>query len=99
MQKVSQQMLYVLFRRTPYADTFRYIKTFKTKQIGFQDIFYNLDHILYSSNCCEWVFYIRDFIIEHIALFHLPIAAGNTQHATTKIFETKISTAGNTKNI
>ena len=36
-------------------------------------MFYNLDHILCSHTCCEWVFYIRDFNNEHIALFYLPI--------------------------
>ena len=29
----------MLFKRTPYADTFRYIHNFKPKQIRFQDIF------------------------------------------------------------
>ena len=53
--------------------TFRYIRSFKTKQTRFQDIFYNLDHILYSHTSCEWVFYIRDFNSEHIALLYLPI--------------------------
>ena len=45
MHITSQHRLKVLFRRTPYADTFRYIQNFKTKQIRFKVIFYNLDHI------------------------------------------------------
>ena len=35
----SQHELEVLFKRTPYADTFRYIQNFKPKQVHFQDIF------------------------------------------------------------
>ena len=73
MHITSQHRLEVLFRRTPYADTFRYIQNFKPKQIRFQDIFYNLDHILYSHTCCEWVFYVRDFNNDHLALFYFPI--------------------------
>ena len=72
MQITSQQRLEVLFKRTPYADTFRYIQNFKPKQIRFQNTFYNLDHISFSY-CFEWVFYIRGFNNEHIALFYLPI--------------------------
>ena len=68
MQITLQHRFEVLFIRTQYADTFRYIQNFKPKQIRFKDIFYNLDHILYSHTC-EWVFYIRDFITEQIALF------------------------------
>ena len=73
MHITSQHRLEILFKRTPYADTFRYIQNFKPKQIRFQDIFYNLDHILYSRTCCEWVFYIRDFHNDHLALFYLPM--------------------------
>ena len=73
MHITSQHRLEILFKRTPYADTFRYIQNFKPKQIRFQDIFYNLDHILYSHTCCEWVFYVRNFKNDHLALFYLPI--------------------------
>ena len=73
MHITSQHRLEVLFKRTPYADTFRFIQNFKPRQVWFQDIFYNLDHILYSHTCCEWVFYIRDFNNEHFALFYLII--------------------------
>ena len=73
MHITFQYRLQILFKRTPYADTFRYIQNFKPRQVRFQEIFYNLDHILYSHTCCEWAFYIRDFNNEHIALFHLPI--------------------------
>ena len=61
--------LEVLYKRTPYADTFRFIQNFKPKQVRFQDIFYIFDHILYSHTCCEWVLF-RDFNNEHIALFY-----------------------------
>ena len=61
----------MFFKRTAYADTFRYIPNFKTKQIRFEDFFYNLDCILCSHICCERIFYIRDFKNEHIALFYL----------------------------
>ena len=53
MHITSQYELEILFQRTPYADTFRYTQNFKPKQVHFQDIFYNLDHILYSHTCCE----------------------------------------------
>ena len=82
MHITSQHRLEVLFKRTPYADTFRYIQNFKPKEKRFQDIFCNLDHILYSHTCCEWVFYIRDFNNEHVALFYLPIFP---QQATPKL--------------
>ena len=72
MQNNSQHRLDVSFRRTPYADTFRYTQSFKTQQIRFQDIFSYLDHILYSHTCFEWVFYIRDFNNEQFDLFYLP---------------------------
>ena len=72
MQITSQHRLEVMFERTPYADTFTYIQNFKPKKVRFQNIFYNLDHILYSHTCCEWVFYITDFNNEHFALFYLP---------------------------
>ena len=62
-----------MFKRTPYADTFSYIQNLKSKQVRLQDIVYNLDHILYSHTCCEWVFYNRDFDNEQIAIFYLPI--------------------------
>ena len=68
MQITSQHRLEVLFKKTQYADTFWYIQNFKTKQICFQDNFYNLE-LLCSHNCCEWVFDIRDLNNEHIALF------------------------------
>ena len=81
MQIVSQHGLEVLFKRTPYADIFRYIQNFKPKQIHFQDILQTLDHILYSHICCEWVFYIRVF---NNALFSLPIFP---QQETLKLSE------------
>ena len=84
MQITSQHRLEWLFRRISYADTIRYIQGFKTKQICFQDIFYNLDHILCSHTCCEWVLYIKDFNNEHIALFYLPIFPSQS---ISKIFE------------
>ena len=84
MHITSRHRLEVLFKITPYADTFRYIQNFKPRQVRFQDIFYNLDRILYSHTCCEWVFYIRDFNNEHIALFYLPIFP---PQATTKLSE------------
>ena len=74
MQNTSQHRLEVLFKRIPYADTFRYIQKFKPIQIRFQDIFYNIDHILYSHTCCELIFYSRDFNNKHIALFDIPIS-------------------------
>ena len=47
MQITSQYRLEVLFKRTPYADTFRSIQNFKTKEVRFQDIFYTFYiHIL-----------------------------------------------------
>ena len=72
MQITSQDRLEVLFGRTPYVETFRYIQNLKPKQIGFQDVFYNLYHTLYSHICCERLFYIRAFNKEKIALFYLP---------------------------
>ena len=47
MQITSQHILEVLFKRTPYADTFRYIQNIKPKQIRFQDIFYISKIIFY----------------------------------------------------
>ena len=85
MQITSQHRLEVLFKRTPYADTFRYIQNTKPRQVRFHDIFYNLDHILYSHTCCEWAFYIREFNNEHIALFYLTTFA---PQATPKLSET-----------
>ena len=73
MQLTSQHRLEVLFNRTPYADTFRCIPIIKPKQIRFQDIVYNIDHVSYSHTCCEWVVYIRHFNDERIAFFYLPI--------------------------
>ena len=69
---------------------FRYIQNFKPKQVRFQDIFYNLDHILYSHTCCEWVFYIRDFNNEHISLFYLPIFPPQATPKFSKILYTFI---------
>ena len=90
MHITSQHRLEVLFKRTPYADTFRYIQNFKPKQIRFQDIFYKLDHILYSHTCCEWVFRIRDFNNEHIALFYLPIFPPQATPKLSEILYTDI---------
>ena len=73
MQISSQRRLEILFKKTPYTDTFIYIQDFKPKQIRFQDIFNYLDYILYSHTWCEWVFYIGDWNNKHIALFYLPI--------------------------
>ena len=71
MPITSQHRLEILFKGTPYADTFKYIQNFKHKQIRFQKILYNLDHILQSHTCCDWVFYFRDVNNEHIAFFYL----------------------------
>ena len=90
MHVISQHRLEVLFKRTPYADTFRYIRNFKTRQVRFQDIFYNFHHILYSYTCCERVFYIRDFNNEHIALFCLPIFPPQATPKLSKILYTEI---------
>ena len=68
-----KERLEVFFRRSPYADTFRKVQSFQTKQTRFQDIFYNLDHNRYSHSCSEWVFYVRDFNNEYIAVLYLPI--------------------------
>ena len=83
MQITSHHRLEVMFKRTPYADTFRYIE-----EVRFQDVFYNPDHILYSHTCCEWVFYIRDFNNEHIALFYLPIFPPQATPELSEIFYT-----------
>ena len=90
MQITSQQRLEVLLKRTLYADTFLYIQNFKPKQIRFQIIFYNLDHILYSHTCCEWVFYIRDFNKEHMALFYLIIFPPQATPKLSEILHTDI---------
>ena len=90
MHITSQHRLEILFQRTPYADTFRYIQNFKPKQIRFQDIFYNLDHILYSHTCCEWVFYIGDFHNDHLALFYLPIFPPQATPKLSEILYTDI---------
>ena len=90
MHITSQHRLEVLFKRTPYAETFRYIQNFKPKQVPFQDIFYNLDHILYSHIFCEWVFYIRDFNNEQIALFYLPIFRPQATPTLSEILYTDI---------
>ena len=87
MHITSQHRLEVLIKRTPYADTFRYNKNFNPKQVRFQDIFYNLDHVIYSHTCCERFFYIRDFNNEHIAIFYLPIFP---PQATPKLLYTDI---------
>ena len=86
----SHYRLEVLFKGTPYLDTFRYIQKFKPKQVHFQNIFYNLDHILYSHTCSEWVFYIRDFNNEPIALFCLPIFPPQATPKLSEILYTDI---------
>ena len=90
MHITSQHILEVLIERTTYADTFRYIQNFKLRQVGFQDIVYNLNHILYSHTCCEWVYYIRDFNSEHIALFYLPIFPPQATPKLSEILYTDI---------
>ena len=90
MQITSQRRLEGLVKRTPYADIFRYIQNFKPKQVRFQDIFYNLNHVLYSHTCCQLVFYIRDFNNEHIALFYLPIFPPQTTPKLSEILHTYI---------
>ena len=90
MHITSQHRLEVLFRRTAYADTFRYIQNFKPRQVRFQDIFYDLDHILYSHTCCEWVFFIRDFINEDIAIFYLPFFPPQATPKLSKFLYTDI---------
>ena len=90
MYITSQHELEIMFKRTPYADTFRYIQIFKPKQAHFQDIFYNLDHILYSHICCEWVFYIRDFNNEQIALFYIPTFPPQATPKLSEILQTDI---------
>ena len=90
MHTTSQHRLEVLFKRTHYADTFRYIQNLKPRQVRFQDIFYNLDHIFYSQTCCEWVFYIRDFNDEHIVLFNLPIFPPQATPKLSEILYTDI---------
>ena len=90
MHITSKHRLEVLFKRTPYADTFRYIQNFKPKQIRFQDIFYNLDNILHSHNCCEWTVYIRDFNNENIAFFDLPMFLPQVTHKLSELFHTDI---------
>ena len=71
MHITSQHRLQVLFKRTPYADTFRYIQNFEPQQVRFQKIFYNHDQILYSHTCWGWVFYIRDFKNERTHCYFL----------------------------
>ena len=90
MHITSQHRLEVLFKRTPYADTVRYFQNFKNKQVRFQNIFYNLDHKLYSHTCCEWVFYIRDFNNEHIAFFYLLIFPPQATPKLSEIIYTDI---------
>ena len=72
MHITSQHRLEILFKRKPYADTFRYIQNFKPRQVRFQVFFNNLDHNLYSHIYCEWGFF-RDFNNKHNAFFYLPI--------------------------
>ena len=90
MQITLQHRREVLFKRTPYADTFRYIQNFGPKQIRFQDIFYNLDNVLYSHNYCEWAVFIRDFNNENIALFDLPMIPSQVTHKLSELFHTDI---------
>ena len=59
-------------------------------EIHFQDIFNNLDHILYSHPCCEWVFYITDFNSEHIAFFYRPIFPPQATPKQSELFYTDI---------
>ena len=80
----------LLLKRTPYADTFKYIEILKPRQVRFQDNFYNLDHILYSHTCCEWVFYIRDFNNKHVALLYLPIFPPQATPKLSKVLYTDI---------
>ena len=90
MHITSQHRLELLLKRTPYADTFRYIQIFKPRQVRFQDIFYNLDQFLYSHTCCEWVFYIRHFNNKHIALLYLPIFPPQATPKLSKVLYTDI---------
>ena len=90
MHKTSPHRLEVLLKRTPCVDTFRYIQNFTPNQVRYQDVFYNLDHILHSHTCCEWVFYIRDFNNENIALFYLLIFHPRTTPKLSEILYTDI---------
>ena len=87
MQITSQDRLEVLFGRTPFAETFWFIQNFKSKQILSQDIFYNVDHILY---CCERLSYIRDFNKIKIALFYLPTFPPQVTTKKSDFFYTNI---------
>ena len=86
MQITSQQRLEVLLKRIPYTETFGHIQNFKPKQVCFQDIFYNLDHILYSHICCEWLFYNKDFNNEYIAFFIFQSFHHNQHRNSPKFF-------------
>ena len=110
MKITLQHRLEEFFFTIPYAYTFRYIQSLKTKQIRFQDFFYNLDHILCSNICCEWVFYIRHFSNNHInsifslfqfsmflfsALFNLPIFPPQATSKISEVFYTDLVCAIN----
>ena len=90
MHITYQHRLEVLFKRTPYSDTFRYIQNFKPKQVRFQDEFYNLDHVLYPHTCSEWVFYITGFNNKHMALFYLPFFPAQATPKLSEILYTHI---------
>ena len=86
MQITSQHRLEVLFKRTPYAETFRYIQNFKPKEVRFQDIFYKPDHILYSHMCCKW-FSLLETSITNTLLFSISQFFHHKQHQTPKLSE------------
>ena len=56
----------------------------------FKIFFYNLYHILYSQTCCEWVFYIKDFSNDHIAIFYLPTFPTQARPKLSEILYTDI---------
>ena len=99
MQITSQCRIKVLFKRTTYAYTFRFIQNFKPKQVRFQDFFYNLDHTLYSHTCCDWVFYIRSFNNEHITLFYFTFFLPQATPKLPEILDSAIVYTVNLDNI
>ena len=81
MQITSRHRLEVLFKRIPYAHTFRYIQIFKPRQFCFREILITFYiHTLIANE----FFYIKDFNNEHIARFYFPFFP---PQATSKLSE------------
>ena len=88
MHITSQHRLEVLFKRTSYADTFRYTQNFKPRQVRLS--FTTLITFYVHKLVVNGFFYFRDFNNENIALFYLPIFPPQATPKLSEILYTDI---------